>query len=238
MKNSTTILTCIFGLIVFALIVSPLHAQVTDYDGKTYPTVVIGRQVWMAEDLQVKHYRNGDPIQVIDCPRDLDNQKSPMWNSTQTGALCIEKKPGRDVYIKGGRNSCVLYNWHAVNDSRGLAPEGWHIPSQQEWMQLIEFLGGVNVAGNMMKSLNGWDYKYATNGNNISGFNALPTGERSEVGFYMGFSQYAWYWTSSPDKDYYAHCLQLGWQVQNSSALLFGNHYRQAGLAVRCVKDE
>jgi uncharacterized protein (TIGR02145 family) len=92
-------------------------------------------------------------------------------------------------------------------------------------------------AGIMLKSIHGWDEKYATNGNNISGFNALPTGSRNETGFHVGFSQYAWYWTSTSECDFYANCLQLGTQVKNTSALMFGTEYRKAGMALRCIKD-
>jgi len=238
MKQPLWAITTLITLcLLFSLNIGKSNAQVTDFDGKVYKTIKIGTQIWMAEDLEVKHYNNGEPIPVIDCPRELDNQKSEAWNGTRSGAMCIGKKPGRDVYVKGGRSTCTLYNWYALDDSRGLAPKGWHVPTKQEWLTLIDYLGGLEIAGNMMKSLNGWDTKYASNGNNISGFSALPTGQRSEVGFYMGFSQYAWYWTATSEGAYYAHTLQLGWQTRNNSALMFGTDYRQSGLAIRCVKD-
>lgn len=213
--------------------------NVVDIDGKVYKTVVIGGQEWMAEDLEVKHYNNGDPIPFIKCDKNFDKQLSESWNATKEGAYTIVYKPSRDCFVKNGRTSLILYNWNTVNDSRGLAPKGWHIPSQKEWEELIAYLGGDRVAGTVLKSINGWDEKYASNGNNISGFNALPTGVRNESGFLMGYSQYAWYWTSEPEFDYFAHSIQLGWQADNNrSAIVFGTDYRQSGMAIRCIKDE
>jgi uncharacterized protein (TIGR02145 family) len=222
--------------LIFVLNIRQLRAQVADVDGKTYKTVVIGTQTWMAEDLEVKHYRNGDPIPFIQSDREnsFDDKYGAAWNSVPGGAYCVALKPKRDCFVKKGRTSAVLFNWNAVDDSRGLAPKGWHVPSKAEWMTLINYLGG---AGIMLKSIHGWDEKYAANGNNISGFNSLPTGFRNETGFHMGFSQYAWYWTSTAEGNFYANYVQLGTQVKNTSALTFGTEYRKAGMAVRCIKD-
>lgn len=235
--------TIIILCLLFSFNIGKVYAQVTDVDGKTYNTIAIGTQVWMAEDLEVTHYRNGDPIQYIPCPQQLnynqDNQESKAWESTKSGVYCVGLRPRLDVFVKGGRFSCMLYNWYAVNDSRGLAPKGWHIPTKLEWLTLFEYLGGFEVAGKKMKSRNGWDTKYASNGNNISGFNALPTGERDNFGFYMAFSQYAWYWSATSEGDY-AYCLQLGWQYNlkfNKSGLNFMTNVRQSGEAIRCIKD-
>ena len=217
---------------------STFNLIVVDVDGKEYKTIIIGNQEWMAEDLEVKHYNNGDPIDFIKCDRNFDKQKSENWNSTKEGAYTIAYKPSRDCFVKNGRNSLINYNWYAVNDDRGLAPKGWHIPSKQEWEILINYLGGINNAGIMMKSISGWDEEYASNGNNISGFNALPTGMRTETGFHMGYSQYAWYWTSDLYKEYSANYLCLGWlDDNNESGIVIGAHFKQEGMSIRCVKD-
>jgi len=238
MKNQIFLIICL-GIIVVTFDGNEAKAQVTDIDGKTYSTVTIGTQVWMAEDLEVKHYRNGDPIQYIACDNESSTDKlkyADQWDTTTTGAYCIAVKPFRDCYIQGGRSSCILYNGYAANDSRGLAPEGWHIPSKEEWGTLISHLGGINTAGVMMKSKSGWDTKYAKNGNNKSGFNSLPTGNR-ENGIHMGYCQYAWYWTSTEVSPGISEHLQLGYQVDNSSALTWGNTYWKTGNAIRCIKD-
>jgi uncharacterized protein (TIGR02145 family) len=217
---------------------STFNLIVVDVDGKEYKTIIIGNQEWMAEDLEVKHYNNGDPIDFIKCDRNFDKQKSENWNSTKEGAYTIAYKPSRDCFVKNGRNSLINYNWYAVNDDRGLAPKGWHIPSKQEFEILINYLGGIKNAGKVMKSISGWDEKYASNGNNISGFNALPTGMRTETGFHMGYSQYAYYWMSDQREDYYADFLSLGWQGGNdNSAIIFTTGYKQYGLSIRCIKN-
>ncbi len=102
--------------------------ELVDFDGNIYKTVKIGDQVWMAENLGVSRYRNGDPIPEVQDPE--------KWKSLKTGAWCYYKNDEEYGEIYG-----KLYNWHAVNDPRGLAPEGWHVPSDKEWMKLERYLG-------------------------------------------------------------------------------------------------
>jgi len=106
-----------------------LRAQpsVTDADGNTYSTLTIGSQVWMAGNLRTTRYRNGDPIRNV-----RDNK---VWESLPTGAFCVY---GHNV--EHAETYGALYNWHAVVDKRGLAPEGWHIPTKAEWEVLFQFL--------------------------------------------------------------------------------------------------
>jgi uncharacterized protein (TIGR02145 family) len=107
---------------------NPTVPVVTDIDGNVYQTVTIGAQVWMAENLKVTHYRNGDPI-----PNVTD---TAAWEGLSTGAYCEYDNDINNVATYGR-----LYNWYAVDDSRGLAPEGWHVPSDDEWKQLEMYLG-------------------------------------------------------------------------------------------------
>jgi uncharacterized protein (TIGR02145 family) len=131
-------------VVVFMLgIVSLSHAQ----------TVTIGTQEWMTKNLDVTTFRNGDPIPEVKTDEEwyrASDNKLPAWcyymNDTVNGRL----------YGK-------LYNWFAVNDPRGLAPVGYHIPSDAEWTKLTDFLGGESVAGEKMKSTSGWD-SYTTGG--------------------------------------------------------------------------
>ena len=107
---------------------------VKDIDGNTYKTIQIGSQVWMAENLKVTHYRNGDSIDNIP---DFDT-----WNAATKGAWCYYANAD---YLDAAYGK--LYNWYAVNDSRGLCPTGWHVPSYDEWVTLANYLGGGAVAG-------------------------------------------------------------------------------------------
>ena len=143
-----------------------------------YESVRIGNQEWMTRNLDVDRFRNGDFIPHIESDEDWEKaglNGQPAWcyydNNPENG-----KKYGK------------LYNWYAVNDPRGLAPEGYHVPTDQEWAILEEYLGKVN-AGFKMKSVKGWikwDYYMGINpnGDNSSGFNALPGGSRDGFGFH------------------------------------------------------
>ena len=118
-----------------------------------YKTVTIGNQVWMKENLNVSTFRNGDPIP--------EAKTAEEWQAAGT-----EKQPAWCYYDNDPKNGVKygkLYNWYAVNDSRGLAPSGYHVPTDLEWTVLADFLGGESVAGGKVKSANGWD-NYKTGG--------------------------------------------------------------------------
>jgi uncharacterized protein (TIGR02145 family) len=123
--------------------------------------------VWMAENLRVTHYRNGDAILKIS-----DNNE---WTQARSGAYsdCDDNEQIIELF---GR----FYNWFAVVDNRGLAPAGWHIPSDAEWQRLVDYLGGESVAGGKMKKP-GTEYWRTPNigATNESGFSAQPAGDRS-----------------------------------------------------------
>ena len=114
---------------------------VTDIDGNIYNTVTIGSQVWMVENLRVSKYRDGTSI-----PNVTDNTQ---WTNLTTGAYCYydNNSSFNNIYGK-------LYNWYAVNNSKNIAPLGWHIPSDAEWITLYNYLGGQLVAGGALKSIN------------------------------------------------------------------------------------
>jgi len=141
----------------------------TDIDGNVYETVTIGTQVWMAENLKVTHYRNGNTIlHIID------------WFSwfTLTGAYCEYDNDVNNVAVYGR-----LYNWYAVNDSRYIAPVGWHVPSDAEWLTLVDYLGGDTVADGKMKEIGTTHWVSPNTGaTNESGFSALPGGYRDYGG--------------------------------------------------------
>ena len=128
---------------------------VTDYDGNTYKTITIGNQTWMAENLKSLHYSDGTPISGV----------ASYSNSNE-----IAEKHGR------------LYTWDATmrnsttEGAQGVAPDGWHIPTDNEWKELENYLGGKNIAGGKLKSMNEWKAPN-TNATNSSGFSALPSGE-------------------------------------------------------------
>jgi uncharacterized protein (TIGR02145 family) len=125
-----------------------------------------------------------------------------------------------------------LYNWYAVNDPRGLAPEGYHIPSDAEWSVLTEYLGGEQIAGFKMKSTTGW----ANNGNgdNSSGFNGLPGGYCDGNGDFNNMSDYGSWWSSSENNSNGAW--SRGLRGYNTKVLRYDDSKNYC-FSVRCLRD-
>ncbi len=198
-------------------------STVTDIDGNVYRTIKIGNQVWMAENLMVTHYRNGDPI-----PNETDDI---TWGSLTTGACCSYNNDVTNSTIYGR-----LYNWFAVDDSRNIAPAGWHVPTNQEWRILIDYLGGGEIAGGKLKEAGNTHWTYPNSGaTNESGFTALPSGDR----LYLigGFSQMGTetsFWSSTEFDTEFVYFRQLSFDAPKVS-WRYGSKYW--GISVRCVKD-
>ena len=210
-----------------------LNAQVQDIDGNHYNTVQIGKQTWMEKNLQVSHFRNGDPIPYISNWEewlDAGMKKKAAWSYFQNDS-------------KLGETYGKLYNWYAVVDPRGIAPEGWHVSSSKDWSELIELLGGSEKSSYQLKSIQLWNpSEYCNtsicNGNNYSGMNIKPSGGRyheAGVEYYYHLGDVAEFWIpeKSPDK----------WDgksltIWRSSAPKINDNYKDIGFAVRCVEDE
>lgn len=193
---------------------------VTDVDGYVYETIKIGTQVWMASNLKVTHYRNGDPIPTGE------------WYSLYAGGYCSYNDDDQNKTTYGR-----LYNWFTIDDSRNIAPEGWHVASIEEWETLIEYLGGNDLAGGRMK-VHGTDYwiRPNTGANNESGFSALPGGRISSGGTSLDLRVGAWFWSSSELGGVSYEALCAGLAFNNSIVILRSKHLYE-GLSIRCVKD-
>jgi uncharacterized protein (TIGR02145 family) len=197
---------------------------VTDVDGNVYHGITIGTQVWLKENLAVKHFRNGDLIPTTS-PANLDitSQNSPVYQLAVGGSEANAVTYGR------------LYTWHAATDARGICPEGWHIPSLEEWNTLLLYLG--DDAGAKMKET-GTMHWYSTSEEvtNSSGFTALPGDYRKQDGTYPGTPGFtAAFWssttTSSAGSAWYIDIDYSFTSVQVPGA------YKNHGLSVRCIKD-
>jgi uncharacterized protein (TIGR02145 family) len=221
----------VFYLFTFMVLVSCTATQsgdsVKDIDGNVYKTIKIGNQLWMAENLKVTHYRNGDEI-----PNRTDDDE---WDSA-SGGYCNYDNDAANAEIYGH-----LYNWFAINDSRKLAPEGWHVPTDEEWQKLIDFLGGDAVAGGKMKSVgsleDGGDLWQGSNksATNESGFTALPGGYRYNHGDFDGIGDMSYFWsaTESNAGNAWYRYLYYG----KSNVYRDDSGWKQAGYGVRCVRD-
>ena len=191
-------------------------------DNRKYTIVKIGEQVWMSENLQTSTYRNGDPIQYAN-----SNQEWLDFAYVGEGAWCYYENDDQNG-MKYGK----LYTWYAVNDSRGLAPKGYHIPSDAEWTVLSDYLVGAKIAGFKMKSITGWQNN--GNGDNSSGFNGLPGGARLYNGTFYDIGQHGGWWSSTEDDTEFAWRRGLGY---DNVGLGWDNQSKARGYSVRCLKN-
>ncbi|MFN6040084.1 MAG: WG repeat-containing protein [Bacteroidota bacterium] len=218
----------IAATIVLILIAASGFAQVTDIDGKTYKTVEIAGQTWMAENLNVSKFRNGDRI-----PEAKTDEEWKKAGESKQPAWCYYKNTAIQSDANDGKLYGKLYNWYAVNDSRGLAPKGWHIPSYNELTMLIYFFGELDIAGLKMKSSNGWETE---NGTNESGFSGLPGGLRSSSGHFsnLGFNTNWWSFTNKSTDA--AWTLQIGGTCP-PGIVVRSTQDMKYGFSVRCLQD-
>lgn len=206
---------------------------VTDIDDNLYYTLRIGEQWWMLQNLKVTHYRNGDPIPYV--------TGDSEWSGLQSGAYCEYDHTPSNVDIYGR-----LYNWYAVDDSRGLAPDGWHVPTDEDWKQLERFLGMSEAEvdatqwrgteeGGKMKSTDDmyWNPPNAA-ASNESGFSALPGGTRHDYGIFQYINISAVFWSSTEASSTNAWYRGLDHDYPGVGRLESPKHL---GFSLRCVKD-
>jgi TonB family protein len=186
-------------------------------------TVTIGTQVWMTKNLDVATFRNGDPIPEAKTDEEWESAgelKQPAW-------CYYDNDPANGA--KYGK----LYNWFAVNDKRGLAPVGYHVPSDAEWTKLTNFLGGEEVAGTKMKSKSEW--KEVGNGTNESGFSGLPSGYRGFSGTFYYVGYFGFWWSSTEYSTYDAWYRHVNYDY----GLVYGGfNLKPFGFSVRCISGD
>jgi len=212
----------------------------TDIDGNVYHTIKIGTQTWMLENLKTTKYRNGEAIgTTTPANKDIRSESAPKHQWPYNGDESNTTKYGR------------LYTWYAVNDSRNIAPAGWHVPTDAEWTILENYLiangnnyDGTTTGNKIAKSLaatTDWN-SYSDAGsigndltkNNSSGFTALPGGCRDGGGTFGDVGNYGGWWSSAEYGTNYAWCRHLNC---NSLGLFGGNMPKNRGFSVRCVRD-
>jgi uncharacterized protein (TIGR02145 family) len=249
----------IFIFLMSTLLLCPIiFAQetgtITDIDGNAYKTVKIGEQWWMAENLKTTQYRNGDAI-----PTGLSNSQ---WQGTISGSYAIY--PHSDVEGINSDEEMVeaygkLYNWYAVDDNRGLCPEGWRVPSDGDWSALVDYVVAqgypdsniVGGAGNALKSrrqVNSplgapwatsehprWNFYSTHQGLDVFGFSGLPGGYRSSNGNYYSVGIYGHWWSSRQTSNRHAWLRSL--YFINGNVYRYGDDKR-LGRSVRCMKDD
>jgi uncharacterized protein (TIGR02145 family) len=192
-------------------------SSVSDVDGNSYKTVIIGTQEWMSENLKTTKYNDGSAIQLI--------QVQSTWASFTGGAYSdYENMPqNSEVY---GR----LYNFYAVEGTKNVCPQGWRVPSTADWTTLENYLG-TSLAARKLKSTSGW-LGDGANGTNETGFGALPSGFRDATGFGLQGTLGYW-WTNSAASSSAA----IGILMSINSYLEKPVLNKQNGIAIRCIKN-
>ena len=199
--------------------------SITDIDGNVCHFVNIGNQVWMVENLKTTRFNDGSAIPLVTENSEWENLSSPGYCWYDNDEHTYKNKFG------------ALYNWYTVITGK-LCPKGWHVPSEEEWTTLINFLGGDDIAGGKLKEAgyNHWDSPN-TGATNETGFTAHPGGDRSRIyfdGIFDGVGDNGYWWSSTAGDAAVAWGSVLGY---SSAGVGRVDKNKQDGLSVRCLRD-
>ena len=220
---------------------NPSPITVTDIDGNVYSTITIGTQVWMAENLKTTKYRDGSAIPNV--------TSDSVWGTLSAGAYCNYNDDATNSTTYGR-----LYNWYAVNDTRMIAPAGWHVPKDAEWSTLVNYLiangynfDGTTTGNSIAKSLASttlWSGSANAGavGNtdypsyrNKTGFTALPGGDRYVNGSsFSGLGSFGYWWSSTASAPGVAWSRYMGY---SASGVFRIGYVKEVGLSVRCLRN-
>ncbi len=221
-KKTTLILLMLSSVLFFTACGTASKEKEGDASSEV-ATIKIDTQEWASKNLDVATFRNGEAI--------LEAKTDEEWKTAG-----VEGKPAWSYYKndpKNGEKYGKLYNRHAVSDPRGLAPSGWHIPSYEEHVKLIKFLGGEKVAGEKLKSKEGW--KGDKNGTDETGFSGFSGGYRDFKEFY-NIGEAAMWWSTSDYNETLGWCFWLRDKSSTGTAYTSYSDHTYGGY-VRCIKD-
>ena len=211
------------------LVIGSMQVQsrtMKDKNGNEYKTAKYGLQEWSASNLNVTAFRNGDKI-----PEAKTKEEWIKAGEDGKPAWCYYKNDPVNG-LKYGK----LYNWYAINDKRGLAPEGWRIPTNNDWIILIKNLLGVDFAGPKLKSITGWKSK---NGINKIGFTALPAGLRDEKGSFNFLGTVSQWWSNTEPTEVTKSNLIYSVKLNdNTVEVSYEKKEKGNGFSVRCIKEK
>jgi uncharacterized protein (TIGR02145 family) len=197
------------------------EADVYDIDGNPYSSVTIGMQQWTVENLRTTRYANGDAIPESTNLDEWRNLTTAAWGYAENDPQ-FENPYGK------------LYNWFAVSDPENLCPTGWHLPSDEEWSTLVDFLGGGSVAGGKLKESGSLHWASPNYGStNSTGFTALPGGSRSGDFYLHVVGMNGIFWSNTAYNNDSAYYYALGYNVEINR----GTNVKQFGFSVRCIKN-
>jgi uncharacterized protein (TIGR02145 family) len=222
-----------FLLIILSSIFSCKHSKHPSIDErneadsfKKLNQIKLGSQIWSTKNLDVEKFRNGEVI--FEAQTDLE------WKQAGKDGIPAWCRLYEDTVEDGEYGK--LYNWYAVSDPRGLAPQGWHVPSKEEWEILVNYLDGDSKTGYYLKCKYGWDNN--KNGIDSVGFNALPEGSRGLYGGFLSYGQFAYLWSSTTSNHIYTNsAYSVGMSYFGDEFQIGRMRYAEDGLSVRCLKD-
>jgi uncharacterized protein (TIGR02145 family) len=227
MRNNI-LLAFITVFILFALITSckkndELPVPVSDIDGNTYKTIKIGGKTWMAENLRTTRYNDGTEIQLI--------TEGSRWRDATEGGYCwynnSEETSFREKYG-------ALYNSYVIAKGN-ICPEGWSVPTKEDWLKLREDLGDTTTGGGRLKDKGTENWQAPNKGaNNNSGFTALPAGIRYFEGTFSSFSYFTGFWSTSD----FSICSAWYISLYYGDAIIKTNYtQKKTGFSIRCIKN-
>jgi uncharacterized protein (TIGR02145 family) len=213
--------------VLFSSILSGLYAQqVKDIENNTYDTIRIGNQIWMKQNLKVTKYNDGTPIPQV--------KEAGDWAMLATPAYCYynnDESNYKNIYG-------ILYNGWVVdvkiNGGKNICPAGWHVPTNDEWTNLINYLGGEAYAGGKLKDTSAYWKAPNKQATNESGFSALPGGGRDNFGKFNSVGEYSWWWSSTESDAANAFEQAMGFDFSDVGR---GVNNKKTGDAIRCIKD-
>ncbi len=227
MKDKTTNRASVITVILFVLCNCGINAQsFRDNNGIEYKTSKLGPQEWISSNLNTSKFQNGDIIPEAKTLEEwvkAGSEKKPAW-------CYFENDP------ENGKKYGKLYNWYAISDPRGLAPKGWHVAINADWMTMVKNLLGIDYAGPKLKSKTGWKSK---NGSDNIGFAALPGGWRDENGKFKDLGAICQFWSNSEPVEVQKSNLIYSMRLNDRSVeVSYIKMKKESGLSVRCIKDK
>lgn len=226
--------TRIFAYVLLFSVLTACHSgseaeengpMVSDIDGNAYAAVQIGEQLWMAEDLKTARFSDGSPIPLVE-------------NYDEWAQLSLPAYSWYNNDTANANDFGLLYNWFAVESGK-LCPEGWHVPSDEEWIALESAVGGAQIAGGALKEQGTALWKTPnTEASNEAGFSARPGGYRSYNGTF-NLIRTSGYWWSTSLKSWYGSEPKAMYRYMRYDDPSLARHIAEKtnGFNVRCVKN-
>ena len=211
-------------LIILTFIFSNSFSQETvqDNEGNSYKTIKIGEQIWMQENLKTTHYNNGKAIPTIADPK--------AWGNATTGAYAVYEDKEKNKQEFG-----LYYNYYVIIDTGNVCPIGWHIPSDSDFIKLIDFMGGAARAGGKLKEKEFKFWLKPNTGYTVNDtFKARGVGRRSSGGNYYGLTTNANFWSKTSVDEYKA--IAIGLECYDVAVSTYAWH-KAHGFSIRCIKN-